>query len=238
MKEFLRRFRGAPGGWYLPPAVAFLWNQAVYNGSRLFADAKPHHDFTSAFDAMTPFIPFTVSIYWLSFLYFPVVFLLMARQEKTLAYRFFAADMLAKAVCSPCFLFLPTTNIRPVVVGDSLWAFLTRILYQLDAPTNLFPSIHCLLAWLCCLGVRDIPKSSVGAKAAALLAAAAICISTLTTKQHVIVDVLAGVALAELCYRFAEKDVVRGTYARTVECLNRFAAPRCKIKQRKRLREP
>ena len=30
MKEFLRRFRSVPRGWYLPPAVAFLWNQAVY----------------------------------------------------------------------------------------------------------------------------------------------------------------------------------------------------------------
>lgn len=219
MKELLRRFRGAPRGWLLPPAVAFLWNQAVYNGSRWFADAKPHYDFTAAFDAMTPFAPFTVSVYWLSFLYFSIVFLLMARQETTLSHRFFAADLLAKTACLPCFLFLPTTNIRPAVVGNGIWDVLMRFLYQMDAPTNLFPSIHCLLAWLCYLGVRDMRESGRAAKVMALLTAAVICVSTLTTKQHVIVDVFAGVGLAELCYRLAGKDAVRGVYARTTERL-------------------
>lgn len=235
MKKLRRWICGAPRGWYLPPALAFVWNQTVYNGSRWFADAKPHFNFTTLLDQMTPFVPFTVSVYLLSFLYFPIIFLLLARQEKTLAHRFFAADLMAKAVCLPFFLFLPTTNIRPDITGGGLWLGLMRFLYWMDAPTNLFPSIHCLLSWLCYLGVRDMPKSGAGAKTAALLMAVAICLSTLMTKQHVIVDVFAGVALAELCYRFAKKDAIQRTYTRMAERLAELAAPRRKTEQRKRL---
>lgn len=35
-----------------------------------------------------------------------------------------------------------------------------RLLYWIDAADNLFPSIHCLVSWLCWIGVRrrrDIP---------------------------------------------------------------------------------
>lgn len=205
MKRIRHWFCGAPNGRYVPCVVAFLWNQMVYKGSRYFADAKIHFDFTTALDQATPFVPFTVSVYFLSFLYFPIVFLLLARQEKTLARRFFAADLLAKALCLPFFLFLPTTNVRPDVAGTGLWLRMMRLLYRMDAPTNLFPSIHCLLSWLCYLGVRDMPKSGRGARAAAFWMAIAICASTLTTKQHVLADVFAGVALAELCYRLAGK---------------------------------
>ena len=237
MKRIMRWFCDGPRGWYWPPVAAFAWNQIIYNGSRLYADAKVHYDFTTVLDRMTPFLPFTVSIYWFSLLYFAIIFLLLARQERALAHRFFAADLLAKAVCLPFFLFLPTTNIRPDVSGNGLWLSLMRLLYQMDAPTNLLPSIHCLLAWICYLGVRDMPKIGKDAKAATFIAAIAVCASTLTTKQHVLVDVFAGVGLAELCYRLAGIETIRGAYSRMVDRLTEFAAHRHRTEQRKRVKE-
>ena len=43
--------------------------------------------------------------------------------------------------------------------------------------------------------------------------AAAVCLSTLTTKQHVIVDVIGGIALAEAAWRVAGLESVFRKYA-------------------------
>ena len=185
--------------WLLPLA-AVLWNQTVYSGGSLIAQNFYHRDWTTAIDRATPFLPWTVSVYFLCFLFWSVTYIICARQEKSNAYRFFRADFLAKAVCLICFIFLPTTNIRPPVTGDSLWDGAMRFLYRIDAPVNLFPSIHCLVSWLCWAGVRSRKDLPHWYRCFSFWMAAAVCVSTLTTKQHVLWDVAGGIALAEFSY--------------------------------------
>ena len=120
------------------------------------------------------------------------------------ARRFFTADFIAKGVCFVFFVGLPTTMARPTVQGLNVWESLVRALYILDAPVNLFPSIHCLNSWLCWASARDIPAFSRGYKAFALCAAVAVCVSTLTLRQHVLLDVAGGILLAEVCWRLAK----------------------------------
>ena len=43
--------------------------------------------------------------------------------------------------------------------------------------------------------------------------AVAVCISTLTTRQHVMADVPAGILLSELCWQLAGCDKLRGMYS-------------------------
>jgi hypothetical protein len=135
-----------PQAWaWLLPLAAVILNQAVYYGGGWIAQGLYHHDWTLPLDRAVPFLPWTVSVYFLCYLFWAVCYVSAARQKKMFAYRFFCADFLAKAVCLICFLLLPTTNIRPSVEGDGLWEGLVRFLYQVDAPVNLFPSIHCLV---------------------------------------------------------------------------------------------
>ena len=47
--------------------------------------------------------------------------------------------------------------------------------------------------------------------------AAAVCLSTLTTKQHVIVDVIGGIALAEAAWRVAGLESVFRKYAHAMD---------------------
>ncbi len=143
----------------LPLVFVVIWNQAVYCGSKLLAAGWSHYDLTTAFDRATPFLPWTVSVYLASCVFWVLCYIYCASQEKRQAYRFLCADFLAKAVCLVFFLLLPTTNVRPAIEGSSLWCVFMRILYQMDSPTNLFPSIHCLVSWLCFLGVRDAPHA-------------------------------------------------------------------------------
>ncbi len=203
------RHRKSPGpvgprAWLLPLS-ALVWNMAVYRGAHWIAQDWPHMDWTLPIDRAVPFLPWTIVIYYGCYLFWAAVYLFCARQEKALAGRFFRADFLAKAVCFACFLLLPTTNVRPAVEGTGLWESLMRLLYRIDAPTNLFPSIHCLVSWLCWIGVRDHRELSPWLRRSALFMAVAVCISTLTTRQHVILDVAAGILLAELSWYAAAR---------------------------------
>lgn len=197
---FGRKQSNLPMRTWLLPLAAVLWNQAVYYGGSLIARDFQHHNWTTALDRATPFLPWTVSVYFFCYLFWAIAYVLCAGQEKRAAYRFFQADFLAKIVCLACYICILTTIIRPLVTEDGLWENAVRFLYRIDAPVNLFPSIHCLVSWLCWVGVRsrkDLPRWY---RRLSFWMAIAVCVSTLTTKQHVMWDVIGGIALAECSY--------------------------------------
>lgn len=186
----------------LPPA-ALLWNQLVYWGGAALAETRHHYQFSTALDRAIPLIPWTVCIYFGCYAFWALHYCLCAAVPLR-ARRFFTADFIAKGVCFVFFVGLPTTMARPAVQGLNVWESLVRALYILDAPVNLFPSIHCLNSWLCWASARDIPAFSHGYKSFALCAAVAVCVSTLTLRQHVLLDVAGGILLAEVCWRLAK----------------------------------
>lgn len=201
----------------LLPLWAVLWNQTVYYGGNALARDMPHHSLELWIDPLIPVLPWTVSIYLGCFLFWAVIYVLLAKEEPEIACRFYLADFLAKGICLAFFLLLPTTNLRPSLPGSGLWERLLGLVYQMDAPTNLFPSIHCLVSWLCFLGVRRIkgfPRWGVWLTG---LTAVCICLSTLTTRQHVAADVAGGVLLAEAAYRTAGHPVLLKPFSRLAQ---------------------
>ncbi len=209
----------------LPLIVTVLWNSLVYYGARLIAQDWPHAIWELPLDGKIPFLPWTASIYYASFLFWTVNYILCARSSKARAYRFLSADFLAKGLCFLLFLLFPTTNLRPVVEEGGFWNGVMRLLYQSDAADNLFPSIHCLSSWFSYIGLRDREDIPLWYRRFSLLAAFAIFLSTLTTKQHVIVDVLGGVLLAQLCYLVTDRIGFSGFYARIFDRLPKKDPP-------------
>ena len=139
----------------------------------------------------------SVSIYVLAFLSWVVGIWVIARESPAVCYEVLAGEQIAKLLCLACFLLLPTTMERPEVTGSGFFPWLTRLIYRLDSPDNLLPSIHCLESWICWAGLRTNRKLPGALRWGSLVFAVLICISTLATRQHVIADVIAGVALAE-----------------------------------------
>ncbi len=207
-----------PKMWLLPLA-AVVWNQTVYYGGNLLAHNAPHRNLELPVDRLIPFLPWTVVIYLGCFLFWAALYLRFAGRDKPSAYRFFCADFLAKGVCLVCFLLLPTTNLRPVVQDAGVWERLMLFVYRMDAPTNLFPSIHCLVSWLCFIGARSDRRFSPRAVWLTGLTAAAICLSTLTTRQHVAVDVAGGILLAECAYWAAGHKEILEPFSRLADRL-------------------
>ncbi len=195
-----------PNEMYLPLFLAVACNTVTYFGTRLLTGGRVHYDLSCALDGQLPLVSWTVVIYFGSYLFWVVNYVIGVRQYRERAYQFISADFAAKLVCLFCFLLFPTTNTRPDIAGSSVWDALMRFLYGIDAADNLFPSIHCLTSWFGFIAVRSNERVPGWYRVASLVIALAICVSTLTTKQHVLVDVFAGVALAEGSYRFVEKS--------------------------------
>lgn len=190
----------------LPLFFTLVCNFLVYNGSRLITAGRYHHDLSVWVDARIPFVPWTVIIYLGCYLFWIVNYVIGCRQEKEEAFRFISADIFAKFVCLICFLAFPTTNIRPSVEGNNVWHKFMRLVYRLDAADNLFPSIHCLTSWFCFIAVRKNAAVPGWYKCFSLIFSLMVCVSTLTTKQHVLVDTVGGTALAEVSYFFVKRS--------------------------------
>lgn len=201
-----KKFQIIPRIMWIPLILTLTLNSVTYFGSRLFTRERYHFNLSGGLDDYIPFVPWTVVIYLGCYIFWVINYIIGCRQERNEAFRFISADFAAKLVCLLCYMIFPTTNTRPVITGNSLWEELMGLLYQMDAADNLLPSIHCLTSWFCFLAVRKNEKIPLWYKWLSLFIAVSICISTLTTKQHVLIDVFAGVALAELSYLFVEKS--------------------------------
>lgn len=178
----------------------FVFNSLIYTGLQILMKEARHFDLTLPLDRAIPFEPAWAFVYLGCFFFWAVNYILITRQGKEGWYKFAVGDYLSRIICGFFFILLPTTNVRPEVAGDGLPEMLMQFVYWIDAPTNLFPSIHCLVSWLCFVGIRGkcyIPKWY---QAFSCIFAIAVFASTLFTKQHFIVDVIAGVIFAELCY--------------------------------------
>ena len=101
-------------------------------------------------------------------------------------YQFFTADFYARLICFVCFVFFPTTNTRPELTGSDIFTGAVRFLYQIDKPINLFPSIHCMASWFCCIGLRKCENVPKWYQNLSEIIAVLVFISTLALRQHVL----------------------------------------------------
>ena len=182
-------------------AVHFL----AYFGARALAVPAEPFDIALPIDTRIPFIPWTVLIYWGGVLLWIVNYIAGVRYDKGNGGRFIAAHFTGVAVSFFFFVFFPTEIVRPEITGYSFCEWILKLTYQVDAGNNCFPSMHCFFSWLSWIGVRRNRNIPWVYQVISLLIAVSICVSTLTVKQHYLVDVLAGIVLAEISYLLASK---------------------------------
>lgn len=200
MKRHISNFH-----WILFPVMAVTWNQLIYQGAILLTASHHHFDLAFPVDTAIPLIPWTIVIYFGCFLHWSLHYIWMAAKGGRDTRQFYVTDFLIKSISFLFFLYLPTVMHRPVVTGIGFWNDAIRFLYWIDKPYNLFPSIHCSVSWLCWISVRKNIQVSKWYRYFALISAIAVCISTLTTRQHVLVDIAGGILVAEGCWALTLK---------------------------------
>lgn len=208
-KSSLREwYRNTIGKWIpeygiLSLITCFMVNSLVYSGTQFIMKDTYHYDLTSNIDNQIPFMKEWVVIYLICYFFWIFNYILIIHEGKEKWFRFVFADLLSRLLCGTIFIIFPTTNIRPVVHGNDICSLLMRVVYHLDAPYNLFPSIHCLVSWYCFVGIRNSKKVPLWYKEFSFLFAILVFLSTQFTKQHYLIDIVAGILIAELCYYIA-----------------------------------
>ena len=201
-----------PRGTLLPVICTLGLQLLVYDGAKLLMMKAPHYTFETAWDMAIPFLPWTIVIYIGTFLYWAVTTVVVLRRDRDSGFRFLWAHCLSLLMALVFFLLLPTTNTRPQIEGGGLWNFGMRLIYALDTPDNLFPSLHCELSWLCFLGLKKAENVPTGGKRFALIFSLLIFVSTLTTKQHILLDVFGGWLIAEISFRLCGSKKVTAPF--------------------------
>ncbi len=192
--------RRIPKNAWLPLLIILITHTATYYIPMVLTAGYYHYDLTTALDRAIPFLTISIIPYVLTYPYWYFGFLLAGTLENKHFFHIFVAIELLHVTTFFIFLFFPTTVVRPEVTADTLCSWLTTLIYTMDQPTNLFPSMHCYASWMLWISVRGQKDIRLWYRRCALSFAIIICICTQTIKQHYLPDMIAGVALAELFY--------------------------------------
>ena len=153
-------------------------------------------------DEHSPFLPYSVVIYVSEYYYFAIVFILLNNLDNISKY-FYSFSALQLISCA-FFMFYPTVYPRenfPISHDLPAWLQETWVwLRTLDTPGNCFPSLHVSSVYLTAFVLwTDRQKKLFWFF---FVWATFIALSTLTTKQHYLADLLSGFVLSILCYRW------------------------------------
>jgi membrane-associated phospholipid phosphatase len=122
-------------------------------------------------------------------IWYPSIAWSALKMDDRLVRGFLAALLLSVTIGVSCYYLYPTYVIRPELAGNSLSLFVLRIIYHNDKAYNALPSAHIYLTFVICFFWGSWRPGWRWFWAAYFLL---VCLSTLFTKQHYILDVVAG----------------------------------------------
>ena len=159
-----------------------------------------------ALDRMIPVQPVWSLVYGALYMFLIVLPVLVVRHDEHIRRTVFAY-LTVWLTSYVVFLVYPTVAPRPeVVTGDGFAAWGLRGLYGADPPYNCFPSIHVAHSFVSALTCLRVHR---GLGIVSIFCATIVGISTLYTKQHYVVDVIAGALLAIVAYLIFLRRVPR-----------------------------
>jgi len=179
--------------------VVFVLAFAVgYGFTNHFPIFTPRYLPMTFIDDFFGFRPWTSWIYMSDFLlmFLPIILVTEIAMMKRLMRAFF----LSMSIHYLFFFFFPTTMHRPPLTGDGVTEFVFGLVRMIDTPVNCFPSMHVSLCFVVALSFWHTKKVW---SVFFLIWASLIALSTLSTKQHYLWDVLGGLIIAAIACAFA-----------------------------------
>ena len=158
-----------------------------------------------ALDDKIPFLNWFIFFYVLAFPQWALQWLFLAAEGEPMFTKYIRAEILGKVISMVIFILYPFTMVRPADTGAGLFGWLTAAIYSIDRPIRLFPSMHCFLAWIWMRAVLEAKDMGRGIKTVTVILCVLICASTLFVKQHLFLDVPAGILLCEICLFIAKR---------------------------------
>jgi membrane-associated phospholipid phosphatase len=183
--------------WLVPALLMFGFWAGSYFGIGAVTPAERALRLSFEVDRAIPLWPEFVFLYIVVYPLFLLPFFRAARAA-TIS-RVVIGYLTILTVSYAVFLVMPVTFDRPPLPdrGAYLARWVLAIVHRNDPPWNCLPSTHCAIALLAALALWESDRR-VGAWG--LLTALGIGVSTTLTKQHYLVDVIAGFTLAAITY--------------------------------------
>ncbi len=174
--------------------------------SFLEATVTPRFIIHSPIDDYIPFCEYFIIPYLLWFVYVPTVLFYLVSNDRDSFWAMVKMMFVGNMVCLLLYALFPNGVLpKHPVEADNIFAHMVNVLYYTDTPTNVCPSIHVLdtlsahIALSRSCKVKDKPV----VKCASFLFFILVCISTVTLKQHSIIDIFASLALMLFLEKFA-----------------------------------
>lgn len=174
-------------------AIVFMM---VYNFAAWYVSTLTEiPSFVFGFEKYIPFIPWSIIPYMTSGIFFCVVFFYCQNKEqlKVLTKRM----LFATIVAGICFLLFPLKfSLSKPEVSSSFLGYSFQFLKVFDSPFNQAPSLHIAYAFIFWSVFRNLKKG----RTLLMLWLILLGISTLTTYQHHLIDIITGSILAHLSF--------------------------------------
>ncbi|MBB3069887.1 uncharacterized membrane protein HdeD (DUF308 family) [Paenibacillus baekrokdamisoli] len=172
------------------------WLYALTNNS-----SSQVYSLMTDLDRAFPFVKIFVLPYsiWIFYLYACLVYFFM--KDPALYARTLITYVICALFCYGVYMVFQTTVPRPAIEGTDPITRLLAFVYGRDQPYNCFPSIHCFSSYLV---MKALYTSSFRNRLNQTLIygmSSLIIMSTFFIKQHVFLDAIAGILLAEVVYR-------------------------------------
>ena len=182
--------------YYLPKLLLLL---GIIGPTHMLAEDTVANVNSVFLGVEVPLVPVFIIIYVLSYVQWFVGFTLIARESEELCYRFMTGEIIAKFITLLVFIFYPTEMTRPEITQTGFFYTFVGWMYWIDTPmVNLFPSIHCLESWMCLRGSLYLKGIRKWYAPLSVVFTLLVFASTVLIHQHVLVDIPAGILVAEI----------------------------------------
>ncbi len=155
----------------------------------------------TAVDHQIPFLEIFIVPYVLWYAFIFLMFVYFCIYDRAIYYRTLLSFCVGMLVCYVIYFFFQTTVPRPELASEGMLTTIVQYVYGADQPFNCFPSIHVLSSYLMVLGIRHSKMWTIKKDIIVSTFAYSIILSTLFVKQHVVLDVVAGILLGSLLFK-------------------------------------
>lgn len=200
----------------VPLGISFFFLMITYFGNQWYAEkfnivGKDYSYIFLSFNQSVPFLSWTIYPYIIAYPFWFAAFVYISYRSEKNMYIIATIAIIAYMICGVWYflwqsdveswrltsgLFLNNNYLTPR--GDlSFTENIVMTIYKSAGPRNALPSMHTISSWIVILGVRLDERMPKLSKIILWLISIAIIISTQTLKQHYIIDLIAGVLIAE-----------------------------------------
>ncbi len=166
-------------------------------------------------DTKIPFVPAFFIPYCIWYLMIFIIPYYLYCKDKDKFIKYTMAYILCSMIGNIVFISYPSTVARPTVTGTDIFSLIAKFIYWIDTPTNCFPSLHCAISMLFILYTCESKNTNIITKISVCIISILIMLSTLFTKQHVVVDFISGDMLALIVYLIVKPSKKLPNYIKT-----------------------